>query len=145
MNMQHNSLPNICETTWQGTSRTSLDDNNLGTRDYLFNFNLIHWTGCKSIEFSRFSSRGGPKEKVSIEDPTDVVHENPYATLQHALTSFMALVALKEHVRGVSWTRMKVVTWNVTGACSPHKKYMLWETLLSRECDILCAIEHKCL
>ena len=32
---------------------------------------------------------------------------------------------------------MKVVTWNVRGACSPHKKYLLWETLL-------CEVEHKC-
>ena len=32
---------------------------------------------------------------------------------------------------------MKVVTWNV-------KKYLLWETLLSNEWDILCAVEHKC-
>ena len=39
---------------------------------------------------------------------------------------------------------MKVVTWNVRGACSPHKKYMLWETLLSKEWDVLCAVEHKC-
>ena len=39
---------------------------------------------------------------------------------------------------------MKVVTWNVRGACSPHKKYLLWETLLSNEWDILCAVEHKC-
>ena len=28
---------------------------------------------------------------------------------------------------------MKVVTWNVRGACSPHKKYILWETFLSIE------------
>ena len=39
---------------------------------------------------------------------------------------------------------MKVVTWNVRGACSPHKKYILWETLLSKEWDVLCAVEHKC-
>ena len=39
---------------------------------------------------------------------------------------------------------MKVVTWNVRGACSPDKKYILWETLLSKDCDVLCAVEHKC-
>ena len=39
---------------------------------------------------------------------------------------------------------MKVVTWNVRGACSRHKKYILWEALLSKEWDVLCAGEYKC-
>ena len=41
---------------------------------------------------------GELKQKISIEDPKDVVHENPYAALEHALTSFMTSVALKEQV-----------------------------------------------
>ena len=39
---------------------------------------------------------------------------------------------------------MKVVTWNVRGACSPHKKYLLRETLLCKQWVVLCAVEHKC-
>ena len=39
---------------------------------------------------------------------------------------------------------MKVVPWNVRGACSPQKNYILWKTLFSREWDILCVVEHKC-
>ena len=39
---------------------------------------------------------GGPKEKVSIDDPKDVVHENLYAALEHALISSITSVALKE-------------------------------------------------
>ena len=33
---------------------------------------------------------GGSKQKVYVDSPRDVVHENPYGTLEHALTSFMA-------------------------------------------------------
>ena len=39
---------------------------------------------------------------------------------------------------------MKVVTWNVREVCSPHKKLILWETLLSKEWDVLYGVEHKC-
>ena len=38
----------------------------------------------------------GPKQKVLINGPKDVAHENSYATLEHALISFMALIALKD-------------------------------------------------
>ena len=46
------------------------------------------------------------------------MHENPYVTLEHTLTSFMS--------------------------CFPHKKYEVWETFLRREWDIFCVVEHKC-
>ena len=39
---------------------------------------------------------------------------------------------------------MEMVTWNVRGVCSPHKKYLLWETLLSQEWDVFCAVKRKC-
>ena len=29
-------------------------------------------------------------------------------------------------------------------ACSLHKKYLLWETLLNKEWDVLCVVEHTC-
>ena len=38
------------------------------------------------------------KQKILIENSKDVVHENPYAALEHALTSFMTSVAQKEQV-----------------------------------------------
>ena len=28
---------------------------------------------------------------------------------------------------------MKLVSWNVRGAYSPHKKYILWKTLFDKE------------
>ena len=34
-----------------------------------------------------------PKQKIAIDNPKDVVHENPYAALEHALTSFISSVA----------------------------------------------------
>ena len=39
---------------------------------------------------------------------------------------------------------MKVVSWNMRATCSPQKNYILWQTLFSKEWDILCAVEHKC-
>ena len=45
-----------------------------------------------------FRQAGGPKQKFSIDDPNNVVHENPYVALKHALTSFMTSIALKQHV-----------------------------------------------
>ena len=30
------------------------------------------------------------------------------------------------------------------GASSPHKIYTLWKTLIEKEWDVLCAVEHKC-
>ena len=39
---------------------------------------------------------------------------------------------------------MKVVSWNVRGASSPHKKYILWKTLFDKDWDVLCVVEHKC-
>ena len=40
----------------------------------------------------------GPKQKVSIDSPKDVVHEDPYVVLECALTSFMESMALTEQV-----------------------------------------------
>ena len=40
---------------------------------------------------------GGPKQKVFVNNPRDVVHEK-YVALEHALTSFMTSIALKVHV-----------------------------------------------
>ena len=42
-----------------------------------------------------FRQAGEPKNKISIQNPKDVVHENPYAALEPALTSFMTSVAEK--------------------------------------------------
>ena len=41
-----------------------------------------------------FRQAGEPKQKVSIDNRKDMVHENPYAALEHALTCFMTSVAL---------------------------------------------------
>ena len=39
---------------------------------------------------------------------------------------------------------MKVISWNVRGASSHHKKYILWKTLSNKEWDVLCALQHDC-
>ena len=39
---------------------------------------------------------------------------------------------------------MKMVSWNVRGASSPHNKYILWNTQFNKECDVLYLIERKC-
>ena len=69
------------------------------------------------------------------------MHENTYATLEHALISFMIGCFEGASATITLLIEWEVVTWNVRGTCSP---YILWKTLLSRKWDILCAVEHKC-
>ena len=46
-----------------------------------------------------FRQAGESKQKISIDNRKDVVHENSYAALELALTSFMTSVAQKEQVQ----------------------------------------------
>ena len=48
------------------------------------------------------SQTGGPKKKVFIDDPRDVVHENTFTTLEHVFISVMALIALNKNGRYVT-------------------------------------------
>lgn len=43
----------------------------------------------------------------------------------------------------LSLVSMKLVHWNVRGISSRKKQYVLWQTLLSSQWDVLCAVEHK--
>ena len=45
-----------------------------------------------------FRQAGGSKQKVLVDGPKEVVHENPYATLDHPSATSMASVFLKEQV-----------------------------------------------
>ena len=84
MNMQCISLPTTRETTWKGNPA-----NREGPRK-------VHWQrqfrdkglplqlqfdslGCvvNSSNSRGFRQAGEPKQKISIENPKDVVHENP--------------------------------------------------------------------
>ena len=66
-----------------------LDKDNLGIIDSLGRV-------VNSWNSRGFRQAREPKQKILIENPKDVVHENPYEVLEHALTSFMTLFALKE-------------------------------------------------
>ena len=39
---------------------------------------------------------------------------------------------------------MKVVSWNVRGACSPHTKYIHFTEKCIKEWDTLFVVVHKC-
>ena len=103
MNMQHNSLPTTRETNWQGNSRTREGPRKVPwqrqSRDKGLPFHLQFHSLRRVVNSSNyrgFRQAGEPKQKNSIENPKDVVHENPYEVLEHALTSFMTSFALKE-------------------------------------------------
>ena len=105
MNMQCNSLPTTRETTWQGNSGTREGPRKVPWQRQFMDKGFpiqLQFDSLGRVEnssnFQGFCQAGEPKRKISIDGPMDVVHENPYATLEHALTSFMTSVALKEQV-----------------------------------------------
>ena len=105
MNMQRSSLPTTRVTTWQGNSGTREGPRKVPWqrqfRDKGLPLHLQFDSLGRVVNSSNsqsFRQAGGPKKKISIDNPKDVVHENPYAALEHALTSFMTSVALKEQV-----------------------------------------------
>ena len=74
-----------------------IGNDNLGIRDLPFEFQFNSLERVVNLSNSwGFHQAGEPKEKVSIDDPKDVVHENLYAALEHALISSITSVALKE-------------------------------------------------
>ena len=93
MNMQRNSLPTTRETTWKGNSgnregprkvpwQRQFRDKGLPLHLQFDSLGrVVNSSNCRG-----FRQVGEPKQKISIENPKDVVHENPYA----------ASVALKE-------------------------------------------------
>ena len=103
MNMQRNSLPTTRETTWKGNSGNREGPRKAPWQRQLKDKGLPLQFDSKGRVVNTSNSRGfhqagEPKQKISIENPKDVVYENPYEALEHALTSFMTLVALKEQV-----------------------------------------------
>ena len=104
MNMQRNSLPTTRETTWKGNSGNREGPRKVSWQRQFRDKGLPLHLQFDSLgqvvntsDSRGFRQAGEPK--ISIEKPKDVVHENPYAALEHALTSFMTSVALKEQVR----------------------------------------------
>ena len=105
MNMQRNSLPTIRETTSKSNSGTRKASRKVPSQRQFRDKGLpLHLQFdslgrvVNSLNSRGFRQAGEPKQKNSIDGPKDVVHENPYAALEHALTSFMTSVALKEQV-----------------------------------------------
>ena len=104
MNIPRNSLPTTRETTWKGNSGNTEGPRKVRWqrqfRDKGLPLHLQYDSRVVNSSMSRgFRQVGEPKQKISMENPKDVVHENPIAALEHALTSFMTSVALKEQVQ----------------------------------------------
>ena len=106
MNMQRNSLPTTRETTWKGNPANREGPRKVPWqrqfRDKGLPLQLQFDSLGRVVNSSNsrgFRQAGEPKNKISIQNPKDVVHENPYAALEHALTSFMTSVAQKEQVQ----------------------------------------------
>ena len=103
--MQCNSLPTTRETTWKGNSGTREGPRKVPWQRQVrdkglplhLQFDLLGRV-VNSSNSQGFCQARGPKQKISIKGPTDVVHENPYASLEHALTTFITSVALKKQV-----------------------------------------------
>ena len=103
--MQRNSLPTTRETTWKSNSGTREGPRKVPWQRQFRDKGLplhLQFDSLGQVVNSS-NSRGfrqtrEPKQKSSIDNSKDVVHENPYAALEHALTSFMTSVALKEQV-----------------------------------------------
>ena len=105
MNMPRNSFPTIRETTWKGNSGNRESPRKVPWqrqfRDKGLPLHLQFDSLGRVVNSSTsrgFRQAGDPKQKISIDNRKDVVHENPYAALEHALTSFMTSVAQKEQV-----------------------------------------------
>ena len=106
MNMPRNSFPTIRETAWKGNSGNREGPRKLPWQRQFRNKGLPLHLEFDSLgrvvnsSTSRgFRQAGEPKQKISIDNRKDVVHENPYAALELALTSFMTSVAQKEQVQ----------------------------------------------
>ena len=69
-----------------------------------------------------------------------MVHVNPYGALEQVASSLLVLFLVKS--KGLSnFDVMKMVYWNVRGACSPHKKCIFWDTQHTVQASYLIVIE----
>ena len=105
MDMQRNSLPTTRETNWQDNSGTRKGPRKVPWQRQFWDKRLPPHLQFDSMGrvVNSSNSRGfhqvkEPKQNISINNPKNVVHENPYAALEHDLNSFITSVALKEQV-----------------------------------------------
>ena len=116
----------------------------------------ILWDGASTISPTSLTPKRNKKLnwKRNLSFPANIINEKTQVTLSAKNYNSLLDDGFHTHNKSASCHEVtkcthniidwiKVVTWNVRGACSPHAQYILWEILLSKEWDVLGAHSFK--